>query len=78
MLGCFQRKQASKGLKIDQAIPSASRQKQEQLFCPKADPATELLTALKLAALGGPKHNAEAKMQFWYTLRISCNCNTLP
>ena len=25
---------------------------------------------------GGSKHSAEAKMQFWLTLRISCNCNT--
>ena len=27
---------------------------------------------------GGSKHSAEAKMQFWLTSAISCNCNTPP
>ena len=31
----------------------------------------------KTDSAAGPSHSAGAKMQFWLTLRISCNCNTL-
>lgn len=30
----------------------------------------------KTDSAAGPSHSAGAKMQFWLTLAISCNCNT--